>query len=247
MCVALSGHAVERHYTGVAYDVDTAQIRYREEHWLFEDKGTPTRLVLYRCSNGQPFARKTMRYVDTPWTPEFEMIDNRDGYIEGARRTQNQWLVYVQRDASSARETATLPARPNTVIDAGFDDFVRIHWNELTDEHGMSAAFVMPERLAYLNVKLQPAAKTVQNGVAAQQFRMSLAGWLGAIAPSITLTYALTDQRLIEFVGLSNVRDARGKRQRVRIEFADHDAAPASREQIRAAETETLVSHCPEP
>ena len=63
LLMATPGHAVERHYTGVAYAADTDQVRYREEHWLFDDHGVQTRLVLYRCPAGQPFAKKTMRYL----------------------------------------------------------------------------------------------------------------------------------------------------------------------------------------
>lgn len=246
VCAAAPGHALERHYTAVAYDADSSRIRYREEHWLFDEHGVQTRLVLYRCPGGQPFARKTMHYADTPWTPDFDMVDHRDGYAEGVRRVQDQWQVYVQRNAQSPRETASLPNHPDTVIDAGFDDYVQSHWVQLSGQRPLAAAFLMPGRLAYLNVRLQSVERTTHDGIAQQHFRMSLDSWLGAIAPNVMLTYAEADRRLLEFVGPSNVRDAHGKHKRVRIEFSDHDAAPASPAQIQVAANEPLVDHCPD-
>jgi hypothetical protein len=236
--------AADRHYTGVAYDTGTAQVRYREDHWLFEDKGVPARLVLYRCSDGQPFARKTLRYSGTPWAPEFELVDNRDGYVEGARHVPGHWQVYVTRRAGARREEALLADRPDTVIDAGFDEYVHNHWDALGGEHAVSAAFLIPGRLAYLNIKLQPTERTERDGVAARQFRLSLDSWWGAVAPSVTLAYADANRQLLEFVGFSNIRDANGKQQRVRIEFSGHDEAPPSPEQIRMAQSEPLVSRC---
>lgn len=238
-------HALDRHYTAIAYDEASAQVRYREEHWLFEEAGVQRRLVVYRCPDGQPFARKRMRYAGTPWAPDFELLDNRDGYVEGARLAQGQWQVYVQRDAKARRETADLPVRADTVVDAGFDDYVRSHWDTLTAGAPLPAAFLMPARLGYLNVKLAVLDPGMRGGVPVQRFRMSLDGWLGAIAPTVTLTYTQAGRRLLAFEGPSNVRDDHGKRQRVRIEFAERDAAPASADEIRAAGTEPLANRCP--
>lgn len=245
LLMATPGHAVERHYTGVAYAADTDQVRYREEHWLFDDHGVQTRLVLYRCPAGQPFAKKTMHYLETAWAPEFEMRDNRDGYREGATRAHAAWNVYVKRDADSRMETAMLHERPLTVVDAGFDDYVQTHWSSLQSDRDVPAAFLLPGQLAYVNVKLRRAGSAVRNGVAAQRFRISLDSWLGAIAPSVSLIYTEAEHRLVEFVGPSNIRDGHGKRQRVRVEFSDRDEPAPSAAQIQAAESEVLVSRCP--
>ena len=246
LLMAAPGHAVERHYTGVAYAVDTDQVRYREEHWLFDDHGVRTRLVLYRCAAGQPFAKKTMRYPEAAWAPDFGMRDNRDGYREGATRAQATWNVYVKRGADSRLETARLPERTDTVVDAGFDDYVQAHWSTLLGERDLAAAFLMPGQLDYVNVKLQLAGPAVHNGAAAQRFRMRLDSWLGAIAPSVSLVYTEADHRLVQFVGPSNIRDGDGKRQRVRVEFSNRDEPVPSAAQIQAAESEELVSRCPD-
>ena len=244
--LASAVHAEQRHYTGVAYGVDTGQVRYREEHWLFEDGGVPTRLVLYRCKSGQPFASKIVHYRKNAWDPDFELHDHRDGYLEGAEYVQSTWRVYVKENAASRQQEDRLPEHTNTVVDAGFDDYVQTHWDALQSGRDLTAAFLMPSRLAYVNVKLQPDGASTKDGVAVRRFRMKLDSWLGAIAPSISMVYSETAHRLLEFVGPSNIRDAGGKRQQVRIEFSPRDEPVPTSAQIQAAQRETLVDRCPD-
>jgi len=231
------------HYSGMAYAADGGALRYREEHWLFREQGTLTRLVLYRCPSGQPFARKWLHYPDQPWAPDFTFEDARDGYQEGATRLPGAWRVYVRQRADAPTESADLPARPDTVVDAGFDAFVQSHWAALTRPEGARAAFVVPGRLGYLDLKLKPLASSHGDS---RQFRLGLDSFLGVIAPSVQLTYANADHRLEEFAGISNIRDERGHRQRVEIRFPLDAVGPApARAEVESAARLPLTSHCP--
>jgi len=231
------------HYSGMAYAVDGGQLRYREEHWLFREQGTLTRLVLYRCPSGQPFARKWLRYPDQPWTPDFTFEDARDGYQEGATRLPGAWRVYVRERADAPTQTAELPSRPDTVVDAGFDAFVQSHWAALARPEGVRASFVVPGRLSYLDLRLKPLGDAEGS---TRQFRLGLDGLLGAVTPSIQLTYANTDRHLEEFAGISNIRDERGHRQRVRIRFPVDAVGPIPEQaEVEAAARQPLTSHCP--
>lgn len=231
------------HYSGLAYALDDGQLRYREEHWLFNDRGTPSRLVLYRCPSGQPFARKWVHYTGVPWAPEFVLDDARDGYQEGVRRTQDGWQVYVRQGTGTPTRTAQLPLRADAVVDAGFDAFVQARWDALSRSDGVSAAFVVPGRLGYLDLRLK-SIEGAPSGL--RRFRLSLNGWLASLAPSIELTYADESHRLDRFVGISNIRDDQGRRQRVRIEFPTEAIGPSpSAADIAAAAALPLTTHCP--
>jgi hypothetical protein len=231
------------HYSGLAYAVDDGQLRYREEHWLFNDRGTPSRLVLYRCPSGPPFARKWVRYTGQPWTPEFVLDDARDGYQEGVRRLQDGWQVYARQGTDAPTKTAELALRPDAVIDAGFDAFVQARWDVLSRPDGLSAAFVVPGRLGYLDLRLKPIAGAPSGS---QRFRLSLNGWLASLAPSIELTYGDGSRRLERFVGISNIRDDEGHHQRVRIEFpSEAIGPPPSAADIAAAARLPLTTRCP--
>lgn len=237
--------AQDRHYAGVAYAEDGRTVRYREEHWLFRDAGVPTRLVLYRCPSGEPFARKLMRERDDAAAPDFDFVDARDGYREGVHRDGNRWRIYVRKGEGAPLDTGVLAARPDMVVDAGFDAFVREHWADFAGAAHLGIAFVVPSRLDYLDLQLGSARDTRLGDVAVRQLRLSLGGLLGALAPTIELTYAVDSRRLLRFEGISNIRDNRGRSQRVRIDFPPSLESPApDRADIEAAEAVPLARRC---
>jgi len=122
--------AAER-YEGIAYLRGTDRIAYRETHFVFERDATHQRLVLYRCANGTPFGRKWVREAPSAVAPDFDYEDARDGYREGVRTEQGARRVFVRENAHAALETRPLPASADGVLDAGFDAFVRGHWQDL--------------------------------------------------------------------------------------------------------------------
>lgn len=236
--------AADRHYIGVAYTEDRQRISYREEHWLFDDNGIRTRLVVYRCPSGPAFARKWVRYsAAQPSAPEFDFVDARDGYRESVRRVKQGLQVYVQKGADAVSDSIILAPREGVVVDAGFDAYVQEHWAELSRSGDLRASFVVPSRLTYMDLRLA----TVQDDGHVRHLRMSLAGWLGVLAPKVDLMYALDDHRLLSFQGISNIHDAGGHNQMVHIEFpASGEQAAPSLADIRTAASEPLATRCPD-
>jgi len=241
---AAPGFAANQHYVGEAY-ASGGQIAYREEHWIYEVNGVPNRLVLYRCTSGQPFARKLVKYVPDALAPDFDFVDGRDGYREGVRSRDGAREVYVQKSAQSPLRTAPLPFQEGAVIDAGFDAYVGRHWLELLGKHDLKVPFLVPARFAYLDVRLSGVSKSVVDGEPAMNLRMSIDAWFGFAMPSIDLTYLTAGPRLRRFQGIGNIRDSAGRNQSVRIEFpASLQLAPSVRDDVDAAAATPLVGRC---
>jgi hypothetical protein len=237
-CIAQADEA--RHYVGTAYAAADNRVLYREEHFVFDDKGTRTRLVLYRCPSGAPFARKWVRNVGPAEVPDFDLVDARSGYREGVTGPLHAREVYTQANGESSKRWATLPDRADAVIDAGFDAYVYAHWNDLGARHHM--AFVVPSRLGYVDLTITGDTADA----ATRHIRLSLDAWYSFAAPSIDLTYDNADRRLARFEGISNIRTAEGGSQRVRIEFPRSDEQPApTAAAIQAAAALALTSRCP--
>lgn len=235
---------ISEHYVGVAYAHTGGKMLYSEEHWIMRDPGSGRRVVLYRCPDGQPFARKQLYGQTDDATPDFDLYDRRDGYREGVEGQRGKRLVYVQRSQVAPRQSAHLPTPQNAVIDAGFDAYLRSHWNVLGKGEDTNIAFLVPSRLAYISLKIRVHDKIIQNAPM-REFHLNLNAWYGFAAPSIDVTYSALDRRLLSFEGVSNVRDSHGDTQRVRIEFPpDKRYPPPSPQQIEHAETEPLVSRC---
>ncbi|WP_291774769.1 hypothetical protein [Luteibacter sp.] len=174
--------------------------------------------------------------------PQFTFEDARTGYRESVKADHGRLTVTVRKGSAKRPDSATLEVRPDTVVDAGFDEFVRAHWAELNRPEGTSAYFVVPSRLGDLRLNIKP---TPSSDPQFRQFRMALSGWLGALAPTITLTYTATDHRLVQFAGLSNIKDNDGENQKVRIVFPPKDdLPPASEADVAQARSTPLVTKC---
>ena len=217
---------------------------YREQHLLRSVGERPReRLVLYRCPGGGAFARKHLDYTASAQAPAFALEDRRAGYAEGMRRNGARVELYSRARGDAAERSAALPAAP-AVVDAGFDEFVRAHWPRLLGGEALPLRFALPARGRALSFQLQRLRAARVAGEDAEWFRLRLGGLLGLVAPHIDVAYGARSRRLLRFEGLSNLRDAGGKRQlHAHIDFPA-PPRPASEAQWRAALAEALVEAC---
>lgn len=242
--VPVSGaHAAER-YEGRAQARGGGPVLYSETHWLYPQDGRTARLVLYRCADGTPFARKRVSDAASV-APDFEFVDGRDGYREGVRTAGGRRLVFWQPRASAPAREKPLPPHAQAVIDAGFDAFVRKRWNAL-DAGTASAGFLIPSRFDYLGVKVRDAGASRVDGQPARKLTMRLDAWFGFALPEIALVYGEAGRRLLRYEGIGTIRDAKGRNQNVSIEFpASLRTATVPAAQVSEADGAKLAAQCP--
>lgn len=228
------------HYLGIAYAAHGNQKVYLEEHFVFDENNVRTRLVLYRCPSGQPFARKWVRDGSSAAAPDFDLYDARTGYREGVSGPPGARKVYTQQNDHSPLRSAPLENRSDAVIDAGFDAYVRKHFDNLDQRAHL--AFLVPSRLGYLDLRLANAS----SDAGTRHIRLSVDAWYAFAAPSIELTYETADRRLLQFKGISNIQDPNGNSQTVRIEFPGSAVRPApTLQDIQQAASLPLTHRCP--
>lgn len=220
---------------------DGKRLLYRETHWTTAGP-KPERWVVYRCADGQAFARKRVVATASPAAPDFALEDARDGYREGVRGAAGSRSVFV-RVPGKAESSRALSIPPDGVIDAGFDAAVRKQWQALGKGEPVRLKFLLPSRQRFFPVRVQRVASTTWNGIPAERLRMKLDAWFGFAVPEVTLTYARDDRRLLEFAGTGNVRDGRGDYPQVRIVF-DKTAKPATAQDITDARALPLTGRC---
>jgi len=240
--VSAADQTVQRQ-EGRAYATADGRLLYRETHWLQGPASAQSRLVLYRCSDGRPFARKWMTPQGSPQTPDFTLDDGRDGYQEGVRgrAADRQVSVRASAQAPTFSRAITLPA--GAVVDAGFDAAVRSHWAALQAGQSVAFQFLLPSRQRLVPLKLQRTGAVSWQGEPAEQLQMKLDAWFGFAVPAVTLVYARADRRLLQFEGTGNVRDAEGGWPQVRIRFP-RAPQPVSEGELSAARSQPLVASC---
>jgi hypothetical protein len=206
----------DRGYVGLATDIERGTPMYEEHHLL---RGTSERLVLYRCPDGTAFARKHVRYGASALAPEFELVDVRFGYREGVQREGNSLSAYVQRDARSEVERGVLVVTPSLVVDAGFDELVRLHWDSLQRGDAVRFDFLVPSRRRSYAFSVKRIGARDIEGQPASVLRLGLDGVFGWFTPGLEVGYRDSDRRLMQFVGLTNLRENRDDSFDARIDF----------------------------
>lgn len=221
-------------YEGTAYAAGSERVQYRESHWIEGDR----HLVLYRCTDGKPFARKLLTQSGSATSPDFEMHDARTGYREGVRSTVAGRQIFLKRDGNAAVKTPPLKAA-GAVIDAGFDAFVRGAWDKLANKADVAVPFVVPSRLGAMDFKVRQTS----GNTGVRSFGLSLGAWFGAVLPHIDVDYSAARQ-LLRYRGISNLRDAAGKQMDVDIRFPAAKRIASDGPALNAASRLPLVERC---
>ena len=222
LLLAGGANAAERFssYDGQAVDYESAAPIYDESHFLrLDGDRLVERVVLYKCPGGLPFARKRMQIGADELRPNFELEDARIGYLEGLRGSFEQPEVYFRAGRDQPTESEVLEVPPELVADAGFDAFVRKHWDELLADEKVQFDFLVPSRLEYLSFKVKRLRSETEAGQQAEVFRLALSGVLGWFLSGIDVWYATDDKVLLRFDGLSNVRNEAAENYKARIRF----------------------------
>jgi hypothetical protein len=208
-----------QYYRGYAYTADDHRLLYSESHWIYDDQGVGHRLVIYSCANGEAFARKWVDTTPGTATPDVDMLDGRTGYKEGVRTRAGQREVFEQPDATSPEKHSAIATPPDAVIDAGFDAFVREHWDALSGAGVSPLPFLIPSELHYVDFSAKKLRDEQSDGREVRWFRLQLAGWYAFVLPHIDVAYDAQSRDLYEYRGLSNIRGAGSKNLTVTIQF----------------------------
>ena len=213
-------------YSGRALQPEGAALMYTEHHLVRERGDAPSeRLVLYRCADGTAFARKRVDYADAEFAPSFELVDARLDYREGLRREGSQLLTFA--GVGDAPTESGLDTTPALVADAGFDRFVRRHWETLQAGEVVPIDFVVPSRGESLQFRMRKVEGLDLNGAPSSRIRLSLGGVLGLFAPPMDVIYRDSDRWLLRFEGLTNIRESVSRNLSAHIDFPQAPVAQA--------------------
>lgn len=216
---------------GEAFSVDGEQLIYREYHFL--NSSDRTHRVVYSWPNGETFAEKSVDYSTGFTTPSFLQKDQQTGELITVEVEQNAITLRQSRSSSSpsaARETVLRPDN-QLVIDAGFDHFVRRHWQALLAGDVMDFAFpsVHQQTLYQLRIRHQVCnvdTAAAKSGAERECFIIEPQNWFARIwVQGIELVYQRADQRLLRYTGIANILPA-GEDNRVDIRYHYADSAP---------------------
>jgi hypothetical protein len=181
---------------GEATDLDSGKVIYRELHYCSDDQRSCT--VLYRDGSGELIFSKQLDYSSSLQAPSLQLNDYQQGWEFSATSTD-----YGE----------------NFVVDAGFDNFIRLQWENFN--RGESVRF--PLLLAGRDKPYSMRAENQRRGDCPETqlcLRVRLDSWLlGKLVQPIDLVYARDSQRLLRYRGISNISLAGGGNPLVDISY----------------------------
>jgi hypothetical protein len=222
-------------YSGVATVRHTTDFLYGEHHvMLYRDGRLAERGVLYTCRDGSPFARKTVNYVDA-LAPDFSLENVSDGMREGIRTipVETGRRVFFRPTAHDPEKSGPLPHVPGLVADAGFDEFVQSHWDELLKGRPIEMRFLVPSRLDDYGFEVEHLRSESIKGTPTEVFRLKLSGIWGWFLPGIDVYYSAAEHVLVRYDGVSDLRDMDGNNFKATIEFSPQDRKPATEQAMQ--------------
>ena len=180
---------------GKAYEKDKGKFLYSEQYSCSEQGLLST--VEYSNGAGELFAIKRLDFRLSAVGPSLVMSDYRNQKELSIAASENDKLV----------------------IDAGFDNFVRSIWEELSDGAKFSFPFLPAGFSKPVNMKVLRSKK---KDCDAEQLCLviKMDSWiLAMVVAPIELSYLRSNRRLLHFSGMGNIKDNNGKTQSVDIHY----------------------------
>jgi hypothetical protein len=100
------------------------------------------------------FATKDLNYTTNPATPSVLQRDFRFGEVRQAEVSDLKIELHYQANNHKKNSSAAINAKNVDVIDAGFDNFVRAHWDELQSSKTISINFASMSHLKTLPLRI---------------------------------------------------------------------------------------------
>lgn len=221
-----AGEDVLRFY-GYAYDLKTGKYLYTEVHeqhaqgdrWL---GGTMT----YFDPQGKKIGYKTLDFSRDSGIPLYHLTLNGSGYEEGISAISSDKVeLFKRRAAGEKLETAGVDRSAAMAADSGFHAYIVNHFAELMAGQTINFKLAVPGNLDAFKFRVKRIEDTTFEGVPAVRLRVEPDSILRYVLDPLELTYEPKARKLLEYRGIANIHDEKGKAYVARISY--YSKAPA--------------------
>lgn len=206
---------------GQAYDKDTGELLYTEVHeFRYDDNNRPVAdAVEYTSPDGVRLGGKSVDFRQSLYVPSFETTLDNSGYSEGLKRSAGQLELFRKKPGEDEVQTSELDPSRCEAADAGFHPYVQSNFDTLLKGDPVTFRFCVVSSLRSVKFKAERLEDGEIEGVRTVRIKVSVASLLGLFVDPLILSYNPANKDLIEYIGISNVRDADAKAYHIRMRY----------------------------
>jgi len=209
-------------YSSKAFNIKDGKFLYSEYHEeKFKGEKIAESVTKYKDSKNNLLSERIMTFENDLTKPKFVLKDLRSGYIEGSELLPNSRVrVFTRESFSDKLEEKILKVEEPFVIDGGLTYFFRKNWDRLLNNETVVFNFIAPAKLDYFKFRVSKNAIVSVGNRKGMQLKLEVNSFiLRAFVDPIFITYALDNQEILLYKGISNVNDEKGKSHSVEIDF----------------------------
>jgi len=212
LLATVAAESVTSSFSGEAFDLDTGELLYVEQHSLIETDGVPEQTtVRYVTPAGDQLALKEMTYWE-PARPAYRLTVVDPQRTEVVSPDDNGVAV-----TSVKSGTVAWPTNATGVIDGGFHYFILEHFDTLLAGNTVEFEFLAPTRTTWTPLRVRPVEQVDGRLMLELNLQNRLLSW---VISDIELTYSIDDHRLLQYSGLTNLPKPGGGNYKARIEYS---------------------------
>ena len=203
-----------------AFDLNTGELIYTESHNETYKAGIIiSDEVIYRDTSNNIIAIKKVDYSNGMIMPDFMLKNMETGHIESALKEADQLKVIFSKNKNDLKKEAVIPLPDKAIIDAGFDQFIIEHWDEIIQGERLVRKMLIPSMKKFIEFRIyQKNIDEINNKRTLIVEPNSM--FIRFVADPLILEYDFDKPRLYVFEGVSNMRNLEGDNLQVKITFA---------------------------
>lgn len=106
--------------------------------------------VRYTTPQGAPIADKDVEYRCNATTPSFRLVDHNTGEVEGVN-----WKEGIVETFQGEEMKRIDPPPGPAIVDSGFDNAIKLHWDELIEGNDVTFHYLFPRNGSFLKLRLR--------------------------------------------------------------------------------------------
>lgn len=209
---------------GYAYDKASKELVYTESHFEdYRDGLIFKSNVIYKDPDENIIARKKADFSNSNFMPDFSLTNSKTGHKESARYVESEYEISFSKTSQQPEQDSRLSFPEQGVSDAGFDNFIIEHWEQIIVGEMFKRDFLIPSMMDFIKFRIYQDEVIEEGGKSLRLINIEPDSFIvRAFAGTTKLYYEESSPKLRRFDGVSNMRDKKGDNYKVVIQYQDN-------------------------